>query len=81
MSIAREHYYFDLRLHGLHFLLFYTDAAINASVTSGVWLGATFLDPNYVFDGNRGLVKDFQMKDSYYKIDYFVQVTFICQSI
>ena len=39
----------------------------------GFWLGATFLDPDYIFDGNLGKVKGFSLVTRNGN-NYFVQV-------
>ena len=53
-------------------LLFPIDYAAYANST-GFWLGATFLNDDYIFDGNLGKVKDFTMEASNGK-KYFSQV-------
>ena len=53
-------------------LSFYTVSITEPASNPGFWLGATFLDPDYIFDGNFGKVKSFQMNDG--TTDYFVQV-------
>ena len=52
-------HYFLLYVHNI--LRFPIDYAAYANST-GFWLGATFLDPDFIFDGNLGKVKDFTME-------------------
>ena len=46
------------------------------ATTIGFWLGTTFLDGEYIFDGNLGSVKDFnlQTKNLTVNKDYWLQV-------
>ena len=65
ISFIISYYYVTNILH------FPIDYAAYANST-GFWLGATFLDTDYIFDGNLGKVKDFTMVASNKK--YFSQV-------
>ena len=46
------------------------------ALTSGFWLGATYLDSDYIFDGNLGKVRKFNLTASS-GISYFSQVMLI----
>ena len=43
------------------------------ALTSGFWLGATYLDSDYIFDGNLGKVTKFNLTASN-SVSYFSQV-------
>ena len=70
--------YYQDKTHNIkiktYFLFEYSEKSIpTMALTSGFWLGATYLDSDYIFDGNLGKVNKFNLTASN-SVSYFSQV-------